>query len=857
MSLSRQRKIVIDILFGVAFLFAIIIGILLGGSFAAMRNMDLEILDPKDSALPTQIFDIKGNLISEFYTNEKREIISLDEVPDHLINAIITREDQDFYKHNGFNIKRIISAALHLLVGQYAGGGSTITQQVAKNRHCDRTEFTIRRKIVELWYAFQYERQYTKREILEFYINEVPFGHGTNGVEAASQYYFGHSAKEITLAESVLLANVIAAPTRYSPIRNPDTAKERQKEILRQMVDLGYATAEEADRSFREYWINYDYTRSPAAIDLRKDSAPWFSWYIKSQLEDMNLSSDDIFKGGLKVYTTLNLEYQAIADDIMANAVVDVNKKYQAINSDRQVFGDNVFLPIVDLLSLTFNIRDIRTAARKEKVKAKNYYREKLNPLVDMVSTMFNIDDLKDCAISIHKKEKKIIKKTEVEGALVCIDSRTGHILAMVGGSEFNSRTNWFNRAVYAKVQPGSAFKPLYYSAAIEQGKITPATMLIDAPVIFWNDDGTPYTPLNYKGRWNGRILARYALAKSLNIPSLKVLHEIGFDAAIDQAAWMLGITDPQEIEYNFPRKYPLGLGIIRVSPLQMVKAYATFPNEGREVTPIGIRFIEDRYGKKILEPEKELIARQKRLGDGSRIMSPQAAYIMVDMMHSTVTDGTLVGVKWRFRDRPISGKTGTTQNWSDAWAVGYTPQMTTAVWFGFDTPGNSLGVSLNGAAIAGPVWGKYMYEVHKNLPVLEFTRPATGLIELEICSKSGLLPDPGGYCGTEVKKEIFIKGTEPGDYCHIHKAESVLRDVQRKHLRDALVFDSQPVIDLSELPDESETDAVIEEEEDATMTSDYNNFMNEDYEDPAYEPDEPEDETESDVSDYNPLLDG
>ncbi|MBN2442003.1 MAG: PBP1A family penicillin-binding protein [Spirochaetales bacterium] len=851
MSFSRQRKIVVDIILGVAFLFSIIIGILLGASLAAMNNMDLEILDPKDSALPTQVFDINGNLISEFYTNEKREIIALDEVPDHLIDAIITREDQDFYEHNGFNIKRIISAALHMLVGQYAGGGSTITQQVAKNRHCDRTEFTLMRKLVELWYAFQYERQYTKREILEFYINEVPFGGGTNGVEAASQYYFGHSAKEITLAESVLLANVIAAPTRYSPIRNPDIAKKRQKEILDQMVEIGYATREEADRSFREYWINYDYTRSPAAIDLRKDSAPWFSWYVKSQLEEMNLSSDDIFKGGLKVYTTLNLEYQAIADKIMADGVVSVNEKYRAINSDRQIFGDNVFLPIVDLLSLTFNIRDIRTAARKEKVKAKNYYRERVNSLVDMVSTMFNMDDLKDCAISIHKKDKKSIKKTEVEGSLVCIDSRTGYILAMVGGSEFNSRTNWFNRAVYAKVQPGSAYKPLYYSAAIDQGKINPATMLVDAPVIFWNDDGTPYTPLNYKGRWNGRVLARTALAKSLNVPSLKVLHEIGFDSAISQSARMLGITDPQEIEYNFPRKYPLGLGIIRVSPLQMVEAYATFPNEGREVIPIAIRFIEDRYGKKILEPEKELIARQKRLGDGVRIMSPQAAYVMVDMMRSTVDFGTLAGVKRLFKNRPIAGKTGTTQNWSDAWSVGYTPQMTAAVWFGFDTPGNSLGVSLNGAAIAGPVWGKFMYEVHKNLPVEEFKRPATGIVEVEICSVSGLLPDPKGYCGHDVIPELFIKGTEPRDYCHIHKAEILLKELQRDHLRDTLLYDEQPIIDLSKPLQDSQTDKSEETTADTDTSAENNNFLDEDEEEPDYE------DPNADVSDYNPLLDG
>jgi penicillin-binding protein 1A len=801
MQFSRRRKLIIDILLGIIFVFAVIFGVLLGLSLAVMHSLNLEELDPTKSALPTQIFDINGDLISEFYTDERREIITLDAIPDHLIYAILTREDQDFYSHPGFNLKRIISAAFHLLIGQYAGGGSTITQQVAKNRYCDRTEFTISRKLVELWYAFQLERQYTKNEILEFYINEVPFGGGTNGVEAASLYYFGHSAREVTLAESVILANLIAAPTKYSPFQNPDTARERQQEILDQMVELGYTTEDEANKSFREYWANYDYTRAGGGMyEFRTDYAPWFSWYIFSQLEELGFNSDDIYKGGLKVYTTLNLEYQAIADKVMVKSIENVNKKYENVKNIRLQHGDNVFLPIVDLLSLTFNIGDIRTAGQKERVRAVQYYREKLNPVVDLLSTMFNDSELKECADSIYEKEKKIVKKTEVEGALVCIDSHTGHILAMVGGSSLSSRTNWFNRAVDAMVQPGSAFKPLYYSAAIEDGRITPSTMIVDAPVIFWNDDGTPYTPLNYKGRWYGRVLARYALARSLNVPSLKVLHEVGFDRAITNASKMLGITDHKEIEENFPRKYPLGLGIARVSPLQMARAFATFPNEGMAVEPIGIRFIEDRHGKKIREPEKELRARQKQAGNAGRIISSQTAYIMIDLMKSVVDYGTLVGQKRKFRNRPVAGKTGTTQNWSDAWAVGFTPQLTASVWFGFDTPGNSLGVDLNGAAIAGPVWGEFMYRVHNNLPVEEFKRPETGLIEVEICRKSGLLPDLEGYCGNDTVTELFIRGTEPKTYCELHRAEKDRRETIKKKLGDVLFYDEPQEISIEEL---------------------------------------------------------
>ncbi|MBN1698138.1 MAG: PBP1A family penicillin-binding protein [Spirochaetales bacterium] len=848
MSFPRRKKLVVDILLGIIFVLAVVFGVLLGLSLAVMHSVNLEELDPTKSALPTQIFDINGELISEFYTDERREIVSLDVIPDHLVHAILTREDQDFYSHPGFNIKRIISAAFHLMIGQYAGGGSTITQQVAKNRYCDRTEFTLSRKLVELWYAFQLERQYTKNEILEFYINEVPFGGGTNGVEAASLYYFGHSAREITLAESVILANLIAAPTKYSPFQNPDTARKRQQEILEQMVALGYTTEEEADKSYREYWASYDYTRAGGGMyEFRTDNAPWFSWYIFSQLEELGFNADAIYKGGLKVYTTLNLEYQELAREIMVRSIENVNKKYENVKNTRLQYGDKVFLPIIDLLSLTFNIRDIRTAGQKERQRAIQYYREHLNPLVDLMSTMFGDDDLKMCADSIHEKEKKIVKKTEVEGALVCIDSRTGHILAMVGGSSLSSRTNWFNRAVDAKVQPGSAFKPLYYSAAIEDGVLTPASMIVDAPVIFWNDDGTPYTPLNYKGRWYGRVLARYALAKSLNVPSLKVLSRVGFDRAIANASKMLGIKDKREIESNFPRKYPLGLGIAEVSPLQMARAYATFPNEGMAVEPIGIRFIEDRHGKKIREPEKELRARQKQGGNALRIMSQQTAYIMTDMMKSVVSYGTLAGQARKFKDRPIAGKTGTTQNWSDAWAVGFTPQITTSVWFGFDTPGNSLGVDLNGAAIAGPVWGEFMYRLHNNLPVEEFKKPETGLIEVEICAKSGLLPDLEGYCKNETRLELFKKGTEPKTYCDLHRTESERRAKIKSKLHDALYYDDPQEISMSEfeksLAEDTEGETVsgvTPEPEDAES----GNYIDYDEED------------EVDIFQNNPLLD-
>jgi penicillin-binding protein 1A len=442
----------------------------------------------------------------------------------------------------------------------------------------------------------------------------------------------------------------------------------------------------------------------------------------------------------------------------------------------------------VDLLSLTFNIEGIRFAGSKQQARALDYYLETINPLIDVSASVFGIDDMKYASRVGYAKSSKRSKKNLVEGALLSMDTRTGHILAMVGGRKFES-TNQFNRAVQSKVQPGSAFKPLYYSAAISAHKVTPATMLVDAPVVFWNDDNTPYIPLNFKGEWKGRVLLRDALAHSMNVPSLKVLDTIGFDAAITRASKLLGVTDPFEIESTFPRKYPLGLGVITVSPLGMARAFATFGNQGRAVEPLAIRYVEDRNGKLILEPEKDLRSEQMRAGRSQQILTPQEAYIMVSLLQSTVSSGTL---RWASSsvggfDRPIAGKTGTTQNWSDAWTVGFTPQITTAVWFGFDERGYSLGINQTGATSAGPAWAEYMKRALGNLPAADFVRPTSGLLEVTVCAKSGMLPTK--YCNQGTVREIFLTGTEPRDFCDLHRYEFERDTALRENLKGALLL--------------------------------------------------------------------
>jgi len=789
--MPEKRRLVTLILLGCGFLVAVILGITLGLSLGATRNIQRAgSLQEHKSALPTQILDRNGELVTEFFSEEKRELVSIDQMPRHLIDALLTREDRDFYKHRGFRLWYIVRAAFDIVTGRSFRGGSTLSQQLAGYLYADRTDISIKRKLVELWWALQLERNLTKNEILEQYLNTMYFGHNTYGVETASQFYFKHSARDLTVAESALLVIQLASPGRYSPINHPNRAKKLQEEILTQMVSLGYTSGEEAERSFQDYWAGYDYTRSntTSAWFEREDQAPYFSEYVRQRLEEQLLGSMDLYKAGLIVHTTLDLGMQRTADQIMEKWIQVVNNQHQAQAASRLSVADTTFLPIVDLLSLSFNIEGIRFAGAKQRSRGLSHFLDSVNPVMDLSASLFGLDGVKLASQAAYGKNTLRSKKTKVEGALVAIESTTGRVLAMVGGRRFES-TNQFNRAVQSKVQPGSAFKPLYYSAAISSRKLTPASMIVDAPVVFWNDDNTPYIPQNFKGEWKGRVLLRQALAHSMNVPSLKVLDTIGFDAAIERASRMLGISDPTEIELVFPRKYPLGLGIITVSPLEMAQAFATFPNQGRGVDPVAIQFVEDRNGRIVLEPEKELRAAQLRAGRAQQIMAPQDAYIMTNLLEGVVSGGTLRGAaEWVGGfGRPIAGKTGTTQNWSDAWTVGFTPQITTAIWFGFDERGYSLGINQTGATSAGPAWAEFMKSAHQDLPAADFSRPATGLVDVGVCTKSGKLPTK--YCNEGIIKEIFLAGTEPREFCDLHQFEQERNESTKQTIKNSLLF--------------------------------------------------------------------
>lgn len=760
---------------------AILFGALLGWGLSETQNIkNSEYFTEFDTALPTKLLDINGELITEFTSDEKREIIAYQDLPQQMVDALITREDRVFFSHNGYTVKAVLRAIMGKLTGQSLGGGSTLTQQIAGTLFCDRTDMSYGRKIKELWWAIQMERRYSKNEILELYLNKIYFGGGTYGVNAASKYYFGHSATEITPAEAAILVIQLSNPAFYNPFDHPNRAQERQQGVLTAMVDAGFITKEEAEDSYNDYWASFDYTRtSTSAYMMREDKAPWFSEYVRRELNNMIYGSDDIYTSGFTVNTTLDLSHQQIAQQVMKKWIDDANYRYQKEHTSKSNIAINNYVPMTEMLSLMFNIPSLKVSEQRSEIVAKGAFVNKLSPVLDVASMITGNDKLK---INIVNRGTSLLKqegeKTTIEGTMIALNHENGYIDALVGGSKFDS-DNQFIRAIQARVQPGSTFKPLYYSAAIDSRKFTPTTQISDTPVVFHTADGKPYIPLNFKGEWEGDVSLYHALTRSMNVPSLKILDGIGFDAAISRAVSLLGISKEELPSRAFVPGYPIGLGVCSVRPVEMARAYAIFANGGKEVTPMAIRTVEDKNGNVILNPELDIRKEQAAKGDAIQVISPQTAYVMVKLLEQTVSNGgTLRSQKYihmldykdehgRYRTMPAGGKTGTTQNWADAWTCGFTPYYAAAFWFGFDNPGQSLGLNITGATLAGYAWGEYFDKIHENLPIKDFVKPLDGVVECTVCSKSGMLLTEA--CGDQKTTQWFLTGTQPMEVCPVH----------------------------------------------------------------------------------------
>jgi penicillin-binding protein 1A len=636
-------------------------------------------MDDTTTGLISRVYSSDGKVIHEFY-EEKRIPISLQEIPDFLKEAVIAVEDRRFYKHWGVDFTGILRAFwVNFRSGEIVQGGSTITQQLARNLFLT-TEKTLSRKIREAILALEIERTYSKDEILEMYFNQVYFGAGAYGIEAAAQTYFGKHASELTLDEGTLLAGIPRWPSRYSPYLNLQASLARRATVLDLMVQEGDISPARAESAKAAPVVLKGKTQ-------RDNVASYFIDYIRQDLEN-RFGYNQLYRGGLNIYTTLNYQLQQKAMEIM-------EKDLQATES-------------------RWNYKH---------VTYDEYMKENNRGKGPGESTPY------------------------LQGALVAIEAKTGHIIAMIGGRDYSDSK--FNRVTQARRQPGSVFKPFVYTAAIDNG-IPPSTIIIDSPISLEQPGREDWRPTNYDDTFQGPTPLRVGLKKSINLLAIKLLLKIGIPTVVEYAKRM-GIKSP------IPPVASIAIGSASLTPMEVTSAFSIFPNQGVRVEPIAITRVENREGEVLWEnkPRKEAV------------LSPQTAYIMTSMLQDVVASGTGRGARLRGLTRPAGGKTGTTNDFTDAWFVGFTPDIISGVWTGFDQPQTIIKKG-TGARVALPIWTDFMIEANKDIPPKNFPVQA-GIISKKVCSESGLLATES--CPRkDIYTEVFIKGTEPTLDCDIHQ---------------------------------------------------------------------------------------
>ena len=670
----------------------------------------LEQLENYDPDLVTRIYSADGKVLNELFV-QKRVFIELDKIPEHMQYAVVSSEDRRFFDHWGLSMRSIARAVMiNTLSLSYRQGFSTLTQQLARNLYKSvGFEDSILRKVKEMITAIQIERTYTKDEILEMYLNTVHFGHGTYGVEAATKRFFGKESKYLTIDESALLVGLLPAPASYSPIHHPDRAIRRRNTVLRLMRDQGYIGKGEHEE-------NRARTLETVLEVPKRGTAPYFTEYVRRVLEKQDTALGiNIYRDGLKIYTTLDSRLQTIAEDAVLKTVKDDQERLnKRLYKNREEFEDLAYL------------------------------------------TIYEEDSIKMMLAGEGQLYKDLRDKLLVQSAFVALDPNTGGILAMVGGRpDYHDQ---YNRAVQAKRQPGSVFKPFVYTTALDNGY--PVTeQLLNQPVVLniQNMDGTwvKWKPQNYDGSTGGLTTFREGLRKSMNLISVRMVQQdIAPADQVKQMAKRMGInTDIRAVD-------AIALGTSEVFPIEMVSAYSALSNMGVYSKPFAITKIEDRYGNIIKE----------YYPDRKEVLSEETAYLMTSLMQTVMDRGTGGSARWKYKfNRPAAGKTGTTQGWSDAWFVGFTPQIAAGCWFGVDNFKVPLGPGQDGSRAALPAWARFMKAAHDTLglPVEKFAKPS-GIEDSEICSVTKKLPLPA----CPVETEIFKSGTEPTQKCKVHRTE-------------------------------------------------------------------------------------
>lgn len=647
-------------------------------SWASSDLPSPESLASIQPAVKTTILDCKGRIIQELFT-QNRSPVSLEEVPQDFIEAIVSTEDRRFRSHWGIDLLGIARAALHnLRAGKIVEGGSTITQQLAWNLFLTH-ERTVSRKIREAVLALRIERRYSKDEILEMYVNQIYFGDGTYGIDAAARDFFGKRPSELDLAECALLAGLPRNPRDYSPRRNPDLAKRRRSLILRSMLDTG-AISEEQMRQAVEEPIEV----LPKGSGGRK--APYFVEMVRLYLDEV-YGSRHVYEAGYVVYTTLDLDLQEVAE-----------------------------------AALESHLAEIEIQARKKITKAS--YDTSSTDQADRPTVM-----------------------PYLQGAVVAMDPNTGFIRALVGGRDFDDSN--FNRATQAYRQAGSAFKPFTYAAALDAGYTT-ADLLLDAPLVMELPTGQEWVPANFDNEFRGPVTLREALNHSINIPAIRLLTRLGA-STVAEYAHRLGIHS------SIPAVPSIALGTPEVTLLDLTSAYTAFSNMGIRVEPLAVLKVVDQNG--IVLEENETISEE--------VLDAQTAYLVTTMLESAVNEGTGRKARAMGLTGPAAGKTGTYDDYTDAWFIGFIPDLVAGVWVGYDVKqpigGKSTGT---GSAAALPIWTKLMLAVSDTSTATSFRRPRE-IVTRRVCLVTGLLATD--RC-PEFRTEVFKAGTEPNETCYLHQ---------------------------------------------------------------------------------------
>src|SRR5436309_1885913 len=741
------------------FIIAAMLGILGGVLFAYAGDLpQISVLDDYTPSTITRVLASNGQVVGEFAT-QRRVIVGYDDINPVLRQAIIATEDAEFDRHFGVNIWRIAVAALTDIVERRrAQGASTLTQQLARNLKEQfglTNEKSFERKIRETILAIQIEKRYTKKEIFTIYCNQMYLGHGAYGVEAASRLYFDKSNKQLSLPEAALIAGIFQTPERQSPFVDMKRASQRRNVVLQRMADEHYITQTQADAAKQQPILTRGAPNQPPGI------APFFVEEVRKHLE-RQYGAKVLYENGLSVTTTLDSRLQEIANRSLEHGlraydkrhgwrrptrnVVDERHTIEAFKDDRwtRPIAPGDVVPAVVVTAPKTGAARLRVGSYRADLDRPGYAWTRRTSSADL----FKPGDLVDVAIAKVDPAEGVASVTLeqtplVEGAILAIDNHTGQIKAMVGGWSFGRSK--FNRAVQAYRQLGSTFKPIVYTAAIDRG-FTPTSILIDAPVSYSAGNGEIYDPHNYDHKFEGAITLRHALEESRNVPAIRMMDTLG-------PKTVLAYAKRFGFEEDFPPYLPIALGAGDATLLEITSAYTVFPNQGVRMKQLGVLTVKDRDGN-LLEANR---------GDPTDVIRADTAFVMTSLLKGVLVRGTAIRAASLAAQWPLAGKTGTVDDNTDAWFVGFDPDITVGVWIGNDDKRKSLGAAEQGSFAALPMWMEFMKAYIDGRPDKDdppkFEAPGN-IVFLSVEKGNGaVLPSdtPGAI------HEAFISGTQPG----------------------------------------------------------------------------------------------